>query len=208
MTRDLSKVSVVPRRFDAVEDAGLVAEAVPADTESVPVGRLRPHRRVKALIDERVVRLVEQVLDQDRLAGVCEPATHVVLLLAGAGEPKHTRRWNESTISVDAVDARASSGGSPRRRFLPAPSHRQSSTRSRRTRWPRSPSGESFWSRLTCIPARLRTPRRGTSERRAPRRSRRGRASLLRRSLRAERGPSGSACPTRSEERTSPARCR
>ena len=78
--RELAQVAVVPGRLDAVEDAGVVADAVPADAEAVAVGRLGPQPRVQALVDQRVLRPVQQLLDQDRRAGVCEPATHLRLL--------------------------------------------------------------------------------------------------------------------------------
>ena len=66
---------------------GVVAVAVPADAEAVAVRRLRAQLRVQALVDERVLRLVEQLLDQDGRSGVGEPAAHGVHDRAPAGHP-------------------------------------------------------------------------------------------------------------------------
>jgi hypothetical protein len=76
----LTQVAVVPGGFGAVEDAGRRRGAVPADAEAVPVGGLRPQRRVEALHDQRVLGLVQQLVEQDRIAGVGEPAAHRGLL--------------------------------------------------------------------------------------------------------------------------------
>ena len=51
--------------LDAAEDPGGVAHPVPADPEAVPVRRLGPELGVKALVDQRVLRPVEQVLDPE-----------------------------------------------------------------------------------------------------------------------------------------------
>ena len=61
--RKVTQVPVVPRRLDAVKDARRLADAVPADAESVAVRRLRAEPRVEALVDERMLRLVEELLD-------------------------------------------------------------------------------------------------------------------------------------------------
>ncbi len=64
VSRQLTQVAVVPGGLDAVEEAGRLAGAVPADAESVTVRRLGAELRVEALVDQRVLRLVEQVLDR------------------------------------------------------------------------------------------------------------------------------------------------
>src|SRR5215207_1594939 len=76
MRADLAQITVVPRRLDAVEHAGGVPDAVPADAEPVTVGRLGPQPRMEALVDQRVFRLEEQLLKEHRRARVCEPAAH------------------------------------------------------------------------------------------------------------------------------------
>ena len=48
----LAQVAVVPGRLDAVEDAGRVPDAVPADAEPIAVRRLGPEPRVQALVDQ------------------------------------------------------------------------------------------------------------------------------------------------------------
>ena len=55
--RELAQVRVAPRRRDApvARRRAAVAGAVPAEPEAVPVGRLHPHARVQALIDEPVL---------------------------------------------------------------------------------------------------------------------------------------------------------
>ena len=55
--------------------------AVPADAEAVAVRRARAEPRVLALHDERVLRLVEQFLEQDGRTGIREPTTHSCLPL-------------------------------------------------------------------------------------------------------------------------------
>jgi hypothetical protein len=60
----LLEVLVVPRRIDALVDRGSIAVAVPADSEAVPVGRMRAELRMEALVDQRVLGLVQQVLER------------------------------------------------------------------------------------------------------------------------------------------------
>src|SRR6188472_4533695 len=74
MRRQLPEVAVVPRGLDALEDRRRLLLAVPGDAEPVAVRRLDPEPRVEALVDQRVCRLVEQLLQGDRRARVCEPA--------------------------------------------------------------------------------------------------------------------------------------
>src|SRR6476646_9454611 len=73
---DVPQVAVVPGRLDAVEDGRRLADPVPADAEPVAVRRLRPQLRVEALVDQGVLRSVEQLLDQHRGAGIGKPPTH------------------------------------------------------------------------------------------------------------------------------------
>ena len=64
---ELAEVLVVPGGVDALEDRRLGALAVPADPEPVAVGGRGPHPRVETLLDERVLRLEEKVLGEDRV---------------------------------------------------------------------------------------------------------------------------------------------
>ena len=73
---EVSQVSIAPGRLDAVERPRRLAVAVPADAEAVAVRRLRTHRRVQALVDERVLRLVEQVLEKHGRPRIRKPAAH------------------------------------------------------------------------------------------------------------------------------------
>ena len=54
MGGDVAEIAVVPGRLGAVEDAGRVADAVPADPEPVAVRGRRAEPRVLALVDQRV----------------------------------------------------------------------------------------------------------------------------------------------------------
>jgi hypothetical protein len=63
---DLSQVAVVPGRLDASEDGrGLTIRVIPADPEAVAVGGIDAQASMAALVDEGVLRLVEQLLDED-----------------------------------------------------------------------------------------------------------------------------------------------
>jgi hypothetical protein len=77
MAGELTQVALVPGGLDAVKHGWCVFTAVPADAEAVAVRRLRAELRVEALVDQRVLRFIEQSLEQDRGAGVCEPATQL-----------------------------------------------------------------------------------------------------------------------------------
>jgi hypothetical protein len=62
----LSQVSVVPGRLDASEDGGgLTIMVIPADPEAVAVRSIDAQASMAALVDEGVLRLVEQLLDED-----------------------------------------------------------------------------------------------------------------------------------------------
>src|SRR5206468_12182805 len=76
----LAQVPVVPGRLDAVKQRRRLDGAVPADTEPVPVRRLGSELRMKALVDEGVGRLVQELLEEDRRPRICEPTTHTCLL--------------------------------------------------------------------------------------------------------------------------------
>jgi hypothetical protein len=62
----LVEISVVPRRLDAMEDTRLWLIVIPADAEAVAVGRLGAESRMQALVDQRVSRGIQRVLQQDR----------------------------------------------------------------------------------------------------------------------------------------------
>jgi hypothetical protein len=72
---ELAQVAVVPGRFHALEGARAVP-AVPADPEAVPVRRLRAHARLQALLDQGVLRPIEDLVHQNRLSGIRKPTTH------------------------------------------------------------------------------------------------------------------------------------
>ena len=80
MAGELTQIAVVPGRLGAFEDARSVGGAVPADAEPVAVGRLGPHPRMQALIDQRMGPPVERLVQEDGGAGVCKPAAHMPLL--------------------------------------------------------------------------------------------------------------------------------
>ncbi len=134
------QVAIAPGGLDAVERARRLGLAVPADAEAVAVRRLRTHRRVEALVDERVLRLVQQLLDEHGRPRICEPAAHQcakALPLAssctGAGwlEPgelaldvgdEHVRQVVREAASNDDAQRREIGAvlGEGVRRYLPA----------------------------------------------------------------------------------------
>jgi hypothetical protein len=61
VTRELTQVAVVPGRLDAAKEARRVGVAVPPDAEPVSVRRRRAEAGMQALVDERVVRLAEEL---------------------------------------------------------------------------------------------------------------------------------------------------
>jgi hypothetical protein len=66
VARDLAQVSVVPGRLDASEDGGgLAIRVIPSDPEAVAVCGINAQASMAALVDEGVLRLVEQLLDED-----------------------------------------------------------------------------------------------------------------------------------------------
>src|SRR3954462_10673681 len=81
MRREVAQVAVVPGRLDPAVDARRALFVVPADPDAVTVRGLGAELRMEALVDQRVLRLVEQVVDPYGRPGVCEPAAHVSLLL-------------------------------------------------------------------------------------------------------------------------------
>ena len=63
----LTQVAVVPGRLDAPKDGwGVGFGAIPADAETVAVGRLDAEACVEALIDQGVIGLEEQLIEEDR----------------------------------------------------------------------------------------------------------------------------------------------
>ena len=85
--RQVLQVRVVPGRRDAAIAAGLrpVRLAVPADPEAVPVGGLEAHAGVQGLVDQAVLRLVEELADRERLAEVGVPAAHALIVVVPDG---------------------------------------------------------------------------------------------------------------------------
>src|SRR3954454_12857175 len=77
MRREVAQVAVVPGRLDAAVDARRTLFVVTAGPDAVTVRGLGAELRVEALVDQRVLRLVEQVVDPDGRPRVCEPAAHV-----------------------------------------------------------------------------------------------------------------------------------
>src|SRR5215216_1021217 len=66
VARDLAQVAVVPGRLDGAEDGrDFGMGTVPADSEAVAVCGVDAETGVEALVYEGVVRLVEQLLDED-----------------------------------------------------------------------------------------------------------------------------------------------
>jgi len=78
----LAEVAVVPGGLDAAEDPRRVLLAVPAEPEAVAVRLFGAEPRVEALDDQRVLAVVEQLLDEDRRTRICEPATDAVIVVA------------------------------------------------------------------------------------------------------------------------------
>src|SRR3954462_1810809 len=98
---DAAEVAVVPGRLRALEHAGRVSVAVPADPEAVAVRRLDTEVRVETLVDQRVLGLVEQGVDRDRRAGISEPAAHLFSLRWRSG--LEARRWRRSRHRPDRM---------------------------------------------------------------------------------------------------------
>jgi lysylphosphatidylglycerol synthase-like protein len=84
MPRQLMQVLVIPGRLDAAEHPRSRGGVIPADTEPVAVGRLRPQLRMQALVDQRMNRGIEHIGEQDRRTRIHQPATHAPLLSAVA----------------------------------------------------------------------------------------------------------------------------
>src|SRR5438552_1753936 len=76
MAGQLAQVAIVPGGLDAVEDGRCLLRAIPADAEAVAVRLLRAELRMKTLDDQGVLGLVQELLEQDGRARICEPATH------------------------------------------------------------------------------------------------------------------------------------
>ena len=63
----------------ALKQAGsAVCVAVPADAETVSVGRGRTESGMQALVDDGVHRFEQQLLGSDRVTGVGHPSAHGV----------------------------------------------------------------------------------------------------------------------------------
>ena len=73
-----AQVRVVPGGQHFAEHAGLGLEAVPADAETVAIGARLALEALETLLDQRVVRLEDQVLEKDRVAPIGNPAAHLL----------------------------------------------------------------------------------------------------------------------------------
>src|SRR5919107_4278467 len=81
VARDLAEVAVVPGRLDTSEDGrDLAIRVIPSDPEAVAVCGIDAQASMAALVDEGVLRFVEQLLDEDGRARAGEPAAHLLLL--------------------------------------------------------------------------------------------------------------------------------
>jgi len=78
LARQLAKVAVAPHRVDALEQRRLVALAIPANAEAIAIRGVRTEPRVQALVDQRVLGLVKQVLEKQRPSRIGNPAAHRV----------------------------------------------------------------------------------------------------------------------------------
>src|SRR4051812_31050854 len=88
VARELSQVAVVPGRFGAVEDGRCTLRPVPSDSEPVPIRPLRSQLRVEALDDQRMLRPIEQFLEQNRGARIRKPATHSSCIQTSVSLPR------------------------------------------------------------------------------------------------------------------------
>jgi hypothetical protein len=59
LPRQLAQIAIVPDGIDAFVERRLFALAVPADPETVAIGRMGPKPSMQALVDQRVLGLVE-----------------------------------------------------------------------------------------------------------------------------------------------------
>src|SRR4029434_10789830 len=76
MARESTEVTFVPGGFASAEHGRRFTDAIPPDAESVAVCRCRAELRVEALVDQRVRRFIEEILQKDRGDRVCEPTAH------------------------------------------------------------------------------------------------------------------------------------
>jgi hypothetical protein len=68
---NFTQVAIVPSRHEAPKDGrGVRTGSVPADAESVTIGGLATELSMETLVDEGMVRFVEQLLKGDRGARV------------------------------------------------------------------------------------------------------------------------------------------
>lgn len=75
MSRQVGDVAIIPRRLGISVEPRLGRLTVPADAETIPIGRFRSLTSRETLRDERVLGLQDQVLKQYGGTGVCDPAT-------------------------------------------------------------------------------------------------------------------------------------
>ena len=74
------QIAVIPCRLDVLVEAGNVTLAVPADTKAVPVRRRLAPLGVKALVDQRMLCLENDLIQIDWSTRVCKPTAHSNLL--------------------------------------------------------------------------------------------------------------------------------
>src|SRR5204863_8312207 len=76
LLRELSQVAVTPSRLDAAVQPGDVPVAVPAQTEPIRVGITTSQAVSAALLNERMLRLIEQYLGPNWISEVRDPTAH------------------------------------------------------------------------------------------------------------------------------------
>ncbi len=100
------QIEVVPGGSNAAIQAGLCALAVPADAESIAVGRRLFGEGTQALVDERVFCAKEDVFQSDRRASIRQPAAH------GFGSRGATPRGEAPAEPASRVQENSSAGPS------------------------------------------------------------------------------------------------
>src|SRR5436305_13590862 len=76
LIRELTQIAVTPSRLDAAIQPGDVLVAIPAQAEAICVGIPTCQAVPAALLNERMLRLVEQYLGPDRISKVGHPTAH------------------------------------------------------------------------------------------------------------------------------------
>src|SRR5205814_9247332 len=107
----MPQVLVGPRRPHRAVEARLVVAGVPAETEAVAVDAGQRFERPHALLDERMARRRDVVLERDRFSAIGDPAAHGRARISGLA-----RDYPDSAasgIAVCAVLAPINSGSDP-----------------------------------------------------------------------------------------------